>query len=116
MAKKKKAQFKENLQKRIPQAKGRDLLGAKAEELRSLRKRGWPASPVWTATGFTSSYTGITPPTERKNKVKVKITPAAAKRRKATDALIASNKSTPAEKAKRVAAFKAKSKKKKGKK
>tara|TARA_R110000803_G_C11830161_1_gene303166 strand:- start:31 stop:651 length:621 start_codon:yes stop_codon:yes gene_type:complete len=39
---------------------------------------------------------------------KIKVTPAAAKRRKATDAIIAANKSTPAEKAKRIAALEAK--------
>ena len=48
--------------------------------------------------------------------MKIKITKQAAALRKSTEALLASNKSTPAEKAKRVAAFKAKSKKKKGKK
>jgi len=111
MAKKKKTDFKKNLAKRIPQEKGRDLTGARLKEKKSLRERGFPADPFWTAMGLTSSYTRITPPTERKNKVKVKVTPAAAKRRKATDALIASNKSNSHEKAKRVAAFKAKSKK-----
>ena len=115
MANKKKDQFKKNLQKKIPQEKYEGLLGEKAKEQASLRKRGFPRDPVYDL-GVYTPYTRIIGPTRRRNKVEVKITPAAAKRRKATDALIASNKSTPAEKAKRVAAFKAKSKKKKGKK
>ena len=72
----------------------------------SLRKRGWSGGPL---SGMGNS---VRPPTERANKVKVKITPAAAKRRKATDAIIAANKSTPAQKAKRIAALKNKKKSK----
>ena len=106
MAKKKKTQFKKNLKKRIPQEKGGDLLGAKAEETRSLRERGWPAGPVQPVSGLVR---GLHLNSHRAGRVKVKITPAAAKRRKATDALVNRNKwgVIPGEKAKRVAAFKA---------
>ena len=113
MAKSKKAQFEKNLQKKSFPNEKRGLHGisglfGSVEEQVSLRKRGFPSGPLQNGS--------IVPPTKRQGKAKVKITPAAAKRRKATDALIASNKSTPAQKAKRVAAFKAKAKKKKGKK
>ena len=115
MAKKKvrKNSLKRNLGKKsFPNEKtglhGISGLFGSVEEQTSLRKRGFPSGPLRNGS--------IVPPTKRRGKVKVKITPAAAKRRKATDALIASNKSTPAQKAKRVAAFKAKAKKKKGKK
>jgi len=111
MAKKKKTQLKKNLQKKIPQEKTRDILGTKAAEKASLRKRGWPAGPVNQSGNVRGLHLGGA------DRVKVKITPAAAKRRKATDALVNRNKwgVIPGEKAKRVAAFKAKAKKKKGK-
>lgn len=50
-----------------------------------------------------------------KGPTKVKITKQAAALRKSTEAIIEANKSTPAEKAKRVAKFKANAKKKKAK-